>query len=230
MGGQQSSGQGHIIPKDQFLQILTEFRQRALASLLEAKRRNIQERLVHYRVNLDLYKTTVMSFMQSQQQLLSDAAIAVIEPKGFSTVDLNQSMASYMGDPEVQPSLIALQTLGGDFFEGQPVPESLDRDKFLEAVRLQTEEVRKYPINNMVDSMLAQVAASDEVYRRMGFDEITMGAAAIQFEDLDDPELSHAREEFNEAAKLSLMMRPPGPPAGHQHGPHCDHGHEHKPA
>lgn len=236
MGGQQAGGEGQIIPKDQFIQIVAEFRQKALAGLLEAKRQNIQERIVHYHQNLELYKAAVMGYVQKQQMVMADSVTAVLEPKGFSTLDLNQSMARYMGDPDVQPSLIALQTLSGDFCEGQPIPESLNRDTFLAAVRLQTSELRKYPITNMLDSMLAQTAAADEVYQRMGYDEITMAAVAIQFENLEDPELTHAREEFNEAAKMEEMMRrpPPGaqpggqPGAGqHQHGPNCSHGHQH---
>jgi len=230
MGGQQAGGEGNAIPKDQFLQIIAEFRQRALAGLLAAKKQNIQERMAHYHQNLELYKAAVMGFVQKQQAVMSESAMAVLEPRGFSAQDLNQSMTRYMGDQDVQPSLVALQTLTGDFCEGQPVPESLTRDNFLAAVRLQTSELRKYPINNMLDSMLAQVAAADEVFQRMGYDEITMAAAAIQFEDLVDPELAHAREEFNEAAKMEEMMRrpPPQPAGGHQHGPNCDHGHQHK--
>lgn len=221
-----------MIPKDQFLQIIAEFRQRALAGLLAAKQQNIEERMVHYHQNLELYKAAVMGFVQKQQTVMTEAAIAVLEPRGFSTLDLNQSMSRYMGDQDVQPSLVALQTLSGDFCEGQPVPESLNRDNFLAAVRLQTSELRKYPITNMLDSMLAQVAAADEVFQRMGYNEITMAAAAIQFENLEDPELTHAREEFNEAAKMEEMMRRPPPGAQHagqhQHGPNCDHGHQHK--
>ena len=41
----------------------------------------------------------------------------------------------------------------------------------------------------------------------MGYDEVTIGAATLKFENDPDPELADLRREFNEASRMDLVAQ-----------------------
>ena len=110
-----------------------------------------------------------------------------------------------MMDPDVQEKFSLMQTATLDMSEGQPVPEDLDKAKFIEVITFTTEEMMKYPVKDMQTSIMAQVAAADEVKTIFGFDEVTMAAAAIKFENDPDPVLKEAKDKWNAATRNPLF-------------------------
>lgn len=182
--------------------------------MLEAKRANITERMQYYKSDAEQYRACITRSMHTQPQLVSSTFQEVISEQGVAPQTFAASLKQHMVDPEVQQRLGGMQTLTADMCEGLPIPPELTKEKFKEAIRSSIAELRKYSVNDVMSSMLAQTASADEVFLIHGFDEITICAAMLRFENDPDEELKQLREEWNEASQFLTYMgeQPPTPP------------------
>jgi hypothetical protein len=208
-GGGESSGPA--IPKSQLMSIMTQVRRRLLHRMLEAKRANIRERMQYYKTDAEQYRACIARFMHTQPQLVNTTFQEVMNEQGVSPQSFALSLRQNMVDPEVQAKLGGMQTITADMCEGLPVPPELTKDRFKEAIRSSIEELRKYTVNDVMSSLLAQTASADEVNLLHGFDEVTICAAMLKFENDPDEELKQLRDQWNEASQfLTYMGQQPG--------------------
>ena len=199
------TGTGPAIPKQQLMSVIGTIRKQLLRKLLENKKQSMEERFQYYKQDAQKYRDCIASAMQSQQALFQDTIMEVLGQQNIPQESFGMSLKQHMMDPDVQEKFSLMQTATLDMCEGQPVPEDLDKTKFVEVITFTTEEMMKYPVKDMQTSIMAQVAAADEVKTIYGYDEVTMAAAAIKFENDPDPVLKEAKDKWNAATRNPLF-------------------------
>ena len=200
MGNYASDSSATPISKTQFMSILEHARILAIPTLLAMKKEYIEARRVFYKVDPVKYHDLVFEFIQSQPKLSQGIVLQLCSEQNVTPQSFAASMQMYMVDPEVHALIVSFQTLSNDICEGQPVPDEYDIEKLKEGLRVQTRALSGYPIRDGPTSVIAQVAACDEMYCVLGIDEITFGALAIKYEESTDSELHALIEEWKKAS------------------------------
>ena len=211
MGNITGAGSSPPIPKSQLIRILKRARKLGLRRMLLLKKENMEARLPIYKVDAQKYRHAIFEGMQAQQKMCQDTVLEICNEQNVTTDSFTSSLRNHMMDPEVNELFLSFQTISGDICENYPVPEEFDIDKLKEGMRIQIREFASYPINDASTSIIAQIAACDEVFQVLGIDEISFGALAIKFEKSTDEELAQLKEEWNKASKFDLNLVRPNP-------------------
>lgn len=187
------------ITKSQLLNIIKQVKELAISKLLLMKKNHIQTRLGFYKVDSNAYRSCLHNFNSAKERLIEDLVIQVCYEHNVSPESYYAEIQSNCYDPEINDLLNSLQTISENLSDDLQIPDECDLEKLKEAMKIQIAELLKYPFNGSA-SELVIISVCDEVYQRLGIDELMYWAMANKFMDSENLEFIDLKDQWNKAA------------------------------